>query len=102
MTIQYGQVESYFDTERIRELENGTDIRITESGDTRITGDTAVNMSVSSLSATGTKKTILLQDAYVKFSGIWRSTEPYVKHEGVWKDPYAIYVKQSGVWRRVY
>jgi len=101
MTIQYGQVESYFDTSRIRELENGTDIRITESGDTRITGDTAVNMSVSSLSATGTRSGIL-QDAYVKYSGIWRNTEPYVKYEGVWKDPYAIYVKQSGVWTRVY
>jgi hypothetical protein len=101
MTIQYGQVQSYFDTSRIRELENGTDIRITESGDTRITGDTAVNMSVSSISATGTRIGIL-QDAYVKYSGIWRNTEPYVKHNGVWKDPYAIYVKQSGVWRRVY
>jgi hypothetical protein len=101
MTIQYGQVQSYFDTERIRELENGTDIRITESGDTRITGDTAVNMSVSYLSASGTRINPL-RDAYVKFSGIWRSTEPYVKHDGTWKEPYAIYVKQSGVWRRVY
>jgi hypothetical protein len=101
MTIQYGQVKSFFDSDYIRVLENGTDIRITESSDTRITGLTAVNMSVSSLSAKGTKKGIL-RDAYIKFSSIWRSTEPYVKHEGVWKEPFAIYIKQSGVWTRVY
>jgi len=101
MTIQYGQVQSGFIDALTRTLENATDIRITESSDTRITGEAAWNLSFSSLSATGTKFS-LVPDAYIKFSGIWRSTEPYVKHEGVWKDPYAIYVKQSGVWTRVY
>lgn len=101
MTIQYGQFESRIDAELTRELENGTDIRITESGDTRITNDAYLNVAISYLTATGNRINPL-RDAYVKFSGIWRSTEPYVKHEGTWKEPYAIYVKQSGAWRRVY
>jgi hypothetical protein len=100
-TIHYGQVQSYFDTELIRELENGTDIRITEAGDIRVTGDTGVNISIGTLSATGSVLGFV-NNAYVKYSGIWRTTDPYVKHNGSWKIPSAIYVKQSGSWRRVY
>ena len=42
MTIQYGEFKSYNDTDLIRDLETGTDIRITEAGDTRITGTVLV------------------------------------------------------------
>jgi len=101
MTIQYGEFKSYTDTDLIRDLETGTDIRITEAGDTRITGSVLVNAGVSFMTAEGTKSGFL-SDMYVKYLGAWKDSEPYVKHEGSWKTPTEIYKKVGTNWVRVY
>ena len=101
MTIQYGEFKSYTDTDLIRDLETGTDIRITESGDTRITGTVTVGGGSSLLVATGTK-TGFLSTMYVKYLGAWKNSAPYVKHEGSWKTPTEIYKKVGTNWVRVY
>jgi hypothetical protein len=101
MTIQYGEFKSYNDTDLIRDLETGTDIRITESGDTRITGTVLINAGVSSMSAEGTKSGFL-SNMYVKYLGAWKDSAPYVKHEGSWKTPTRIYKKVGTNWVRVY
>ena len=100
MTIQYGEFKSYTDTDLIRDLETGTDIRITEAGDTRITGSVLVNAGVSFMTAEGTKSGFL-SDMYVKYLGAWKDSEPYVKHEGSWKIPTEIYKKVGTTWTRV-
>ena len=101
MTIQYGEFKSYTDTDLIRDLETGTDIRITEAGDTRITGTVLVNASISYMTAKGTKSGFL-SDMYIKYLGAWKDSEPYVKHEGSWKTPTKIYKKVGTNWVRVY
>ena len=101
MTIQYGEFKSYNVTDLIRDLETGTDIRITESGDTRITGTVLVNASISYMTAKGTKSGFL-SDMYIKYLGAWKDSEPYVKHEGSWKTPTKIYKKVGTNWVRVY
>ena len=90
MTIQYGEFKSYNDTDLIRDLETGTDIRITESGDTRITGIVLVNAGVSYLTAEATKIGFLSY-MYIKYLGAWKDSQPYVKHLGSWKEPTEIY-----------
>ena len=100
MTIQYGEFRSYNATDLIRDLETGTDIRITEAGDTRITGIVLVNSGVSSMSAEGTK-TGFLSIMYVKYLGAWKNSQPYVKHLGSWKEPTEIYKKVGTTWTRV-
>jgi len=101
MTIQYGEFKSYNNTDLIRDLETGTDIRITESGDTRITGTVLVNAGVSYITAEATKTTFL-SNMYVKYLGAWKDSAPYVKHEGSWKTPTRIYKKVGTNWVRVY
>ncbi|WBF78181.1 hypothetical protein MEP402_gp61 [Methylophilales phage MEP402] len=101
MTIQYGEFKSYAATDLIRDLETGTDIRITESGDTRITGTVLVNAGVSYLTAEATK-TGFLSNMYVKYLGAWKDSAPYVKHNGSWKTPTEIYKKVGTNWVRVY
>ena len=100
MTIQYGEFKSYNATDLIRDLETGTDIRITEDGDTRITGVVLVNTGVSSMTAEGTKSGFL-NIMYVKYLGAWKNSQPYVKHLGSWKEPTEIYKKVGTNWTRV-
>jgi hypothetical protein len=100
MTIQYGEFKSYNDTDLIRDLETGTDIRITESGDTRITGIVLVNAGVSYLTAEATKIGFLSY-MYIKYLGAWKDSQPYVKHLGSWKEPTEIYKKVGTTWTRV-
>tara|TARA_R110002096_G_scaffold227883_1_gene417257 strand:- start:250 stop:555 length:306 start_codon:yes stop_codon:yes gene_type:complete len=100
MTIQYGEFKSYNDTDLIRDLETGTDIRITEAGDTRITGIVLVNAGISSMTAEGTKSGFL-SFMYVKYLGSWKNSQPYVKHLGSWKEPTEIYKKVGTTWTRV-
>ena len=100
MTIQYGEFKSYNATDLIRDLETGTDIRITEDGDTRITGIVLVNTGVSSMTAEGTKSGFL-NIMYVKYLGAWKNSQPYVKHLGSWKEPTEIYKKVGTTWTRV-
>jgi hypothetical protein len=100
MTIQYGEFKSYAATDLIRDLETGTDIRITESGDTRITGTVLVNAGISYLTAEATK-TGFLSNMYVKYLGAWKDSQPYVKHDGSWKIPVSIYKKVGTTWTRV-
>lgn len=100
MTIQYGEFKSYNDTDLIRDLETGTDIRITEAGDTRITGSVLVNAGVSSMTAESTKIGFL-SNMYVKYLGAWKDSQPYVKHLGSWKEPTEIYKKVGTTWTRV-
>ncbi|WBF78111.1 hypothetical protein MEP401_gp58 [Methylophilales phage MEP401] len=100
MTIQYGEFKSYNDTDLIRDLETGTDIRITEAGDTRITGIVLVNAGISSMTAEGTKSNFL-STMYVKYLGAWKNSQPYVKHLGSWKIPTEIYKKVGTTWTRV-
>lgn len=101
MTIYYGEFFSGTKTDLIRELETGSDIRITEGGDTRITGTVTVGSGSSLLVATGTK-TGFLSTMYVKYLGAWKNSAPYVKHEGSWKTPTEIYKKVGTNWVRVY
>ena len=100
MTIQYGEFKSYTDTDLIRDLETGTDIRITEAGDTRITGSILVNAGVSSMTVEGTKSGFL-SDMYIKYLGAWKDSQPYVKHDGSWKEPVSIYKKVGTTWTKV-
>ena len=100
MTIQYGEFKSYNDTDLIRDLETGTDIRITEAGDTRITGTVLVNAGISYITAEGTKSGFLT-NVYIKYLGAWKDSVPYVKHEGSWKIPTRIYKKVGTTWTRV-
>ena len=100
MTIQYGEFKSYTDTDLIRDLETGTDIRITEAGDTRITGAVLVNAGVSSMTVEGTKSGFL-SNMYIKYLGAWKDSQPYVKHDGSWKEPVSIYKKVGTTWTRV-
>tara|TARA_R110002167_G_scaffold46587_2_gene138847 strand:- start:195 stop:500 length:306 start_codon:yes stop_codon:yes gene_type:complete len=100
MTIQYGEFRSYNATDLIRDLETGTDIRITEDGDTRITGIVLINTGVSSMTAEGTKSGFL-NIMYVKYLGAWKNSQPYVKHLGSWKEPTEIYKKVGTTWTRV-
>ena len=100
MTIQYGEFKSYNATDLIRDLETGTDIRITEDGDTRITGIVLVNSGISSMTAEGTKSGFL-NIMYVKYLGAWKNSQPYVKHLGSWKEPTEIYKKVGTTWTRV-
>ena len=97
----YGQVQSGLVASLNRELENATDLRITELGDFRITNEAALNLSSGILSATGF--VVGFEDsAYVKFSGLWRNMIPYVKHEASWKEPSSMYKKVGTNWVRVY
>ena len=101
MTIMYGQVQSGFFDALTRELENATDLRITEAGDFRITNEAGINVIESILTATGF--VVGFEDnSYVKFTGIWRSMIPYVKHEASWKEPSSMYKKVGTNWVRVY
>ena len=101
MTMIYGEVKSYLGTDFIRELETGTDIRITEAGDTRITGSVALNTIESYLNASGDVLGFL-DNMYVNVEGAWENSTPYVKHSGTWKEPASIYIKQGSNWKRVY
>ena len=97
----YGQVQSGLVASLSRELENATDLRITELGDFRITEEASLNLSQGILSATGF--VVGFEDsAYVKFSGLWRTMIPYVKHEASWKEPSSMYKKVGTNWVRVY
>jgi hypothetical protein len=101
MTIIYGQVQSGYIDSLNRELENATDLRITESGDFRITNLANFNLSQGILSATGFVVGFE-ENAYVKFNGLWRTMIPYVKHEDSWKEPASMYKKVGTNWVRVY
>lgn len=97
--IQYGQVESgVVILERFTEDDN---LRITETGDTRITNDVVTNVITSYLNAIPSLLTYN-KEAFYNVNGVWKFLTPYVKHNNTWKEPNAIYVKQSGVWRRGY
>ena len=97
----YGQVQSGLVASLNRELENATDLRITESGDFRITNLANFNLSQGILSATGFVVGFE-ENAYVKFNGLWRTMIPYVKHEDSWKEPASMYKKVGTNWVRVY
>lgn len=97
--IQYGQVTSQAQT-LIRETE-AADIRITESGDTRITNDVYFNQIEGTLSANGTKITFFTEQ-YYKSVGGWIRVIPYAKSSNTWQEPTRIYKKISGTWKRVY
>lgn len=100
MTIHYATFSSGTRTDVIRDLETGTDIRITEDDDTRITGLIDVGSGTSLMTATATKIAFVGQ-MYVKVLGVWKSSQPYVKHLGSWKEPTEIYKKVGTTWTRV-
>ena len=68
----FTQVDNYNVTDLIRDLETGTDIRITESGDTRITGTVLINAGVSYITAKATKNgvTSLLTKSLIFVYGV--------------------------------
>jgi hypothetical protein len=96
----YGQVTSQPVT-YVRELESGTDIRITESDDVRITNDVLRNTIEGSLVANATYIP-WRQEIYTKQLGSWIKSDPYVKYAGTWQQPTRIYKKISGDWKRIY
>jgi len=100
MTIHYGEFFSGVKTDLIRDLETGTDIRITEGGDTRITGTVTVGVGSSLMSATGSK-TGFLSIMYINVDGVWKNSQPFVKYEGSWVEPSSIYKKVGTTWTRV-
>lgn len=100
MTIIYGQVEAVTVPASTRILENTTDIRITESGDTRITDEATSNLITSTLSANGTR-IAFASTPYAKDGGAWENIlNIYVKVNGVWVEPERVYKKISGAWKR--
>ena len=100
MTIIYGQVEAVTVPAATRILENTTDIRITESGDTRITDEATSNLITSTLSANGTR-IAFASTPYARDGGAWENIlNIYVKVNGVWVEPERVYKKISGAWKR--
>lgn len=83
-----------------RTLEN-EDYRITESGDSRITNDIAINTVDGTLVAEATLIPFN-SVAYYKENGVWKSALVDTKYNGNWDALEAVYKKISGSWKRIY
>ena len=83
-----------------RILEN-EDYRITESNDSRITNDIAVNTIDSTLVAEGTLIPFS-SVAYYKEGGVWKTALVDTRYNGNWDALEAVYKKISGSWKRIY
>ena len=86
--------------EFVRETDT-TDIRITESGDTRITDPIGVNV-IEAMAYFDATYVPFSSNPYVKNSSVWSEFIPYVKHNGSWVEPERVSVKEGGIWKRVY
>ena len=86
--------------EFIRETDT-TDIRITESGDTRVTDFLGINVITAMAYFEDTYNPFSAVQ-YVKNSSVWSEFIPYVKHNGSWIEPERVSVKEGGIWKRVY
>jgi hypothetical protein len=83
-------------------------VRVTESGDIRVTedgSDTRVS-SVQGNLIEGTivshpSLTLFTSIAYVKVAGVWKVFDPYAKDNSTWKEPTAVYKHTSGGWKRI-
>lgn len=85
-------------------------IRLTESGDVRVTEDgldtrVALNVNANNVYA------VIISDgvhipfeatAYIKEDGVWKEFDPYVKWGGSWAFPDKVYKNISNTWKRVY
>lgn len=86
--------------EFVRETDT-TDIRITESGDTRITDLIGVNV-IEAMAYFDDTYVPFSANLYVKNLSVWSEFIPYVKHNGSWIEPERVSVKEGGIWKRVY
>lgn len=93
-----------FDNEQdniIRLTESG-DIRVTEDGlDTRISVNVNPNVVYCNIVSDGVL-TPFEAVAYIKENGVWEEFDPYVKWGGTWSLPDKIYKNISENWKRVY
>jgi hypothetical protein len=98
--------KAIFDTSQtdiIRLTESG-DIRITEDGlDTRVSLNVNPNVVYGNFTAGGTYYKFSAV-AYIKQNGVWEEFDPYVKWAGDWDPPESIYKKMptTSSWKRVY
>lgn len=99
LRIRYG-IYSGFNEEAIRVTSSG-DTRVTEDGNIRITGPLVYNEAEGTLVGISdfTKFNSL---AYVKKDGVWYRMTPNAKHEGAWKVPTRSYKNINGNWKRIY
>ena len=87
--------------EYIRITESG-DTRITEQSDVRIVADVLPNAAQGIMDVTYTY-IAFSSIAYVKWNGSWTEFTPKVKQDGTWDDPLAIYKKiDANNWKRAY
>lgn len=97
--IKYAQFESIAE-ESIRVTE-GSDTRITEDDNVRITNGILNNNAESTLIAVPTKIPFTTQK-YVKVNGTWKTIEYiFVNRNGSWVEPQQIYKNINGTWKRV-
>ena len=91
---------SGFNEEAIRTTASG-DVRVTEDGNTRITGPLIYNQAEGTMVG-ASDKTQFNAVAYVKQAGVWKRMIPNAKHEGVWKEAMKMYKKINENWKRIY
>lgn len=89
-----GILENY-----VRITESG-DTRVTEEDDVRITGLLSANEFIASLVANGTRRGFS-QTTHAKYDGDWLEASPYVKYGGAWSNPDKIYKNINGNWKRI-
>lgn len=89
-----GIVENY-----VRLTESG-DTRVTEESNVRITGLISQNEFVASL-VTSAERRAFSQETYAKYDGDWLDAIPYVKYDGAWSEPDKIYKNINGNWKRI-
>ena len=83
----------------IRDLENGTDSRITEATDTRVvpfsfnSGASTIVARPSKIDFSGTMS--------INVDGTWKTAAPWINRSGTWVRPLAVYKNVSGNWKRV-
>lgn len=91
---------SGFNEEAIRTTASG-DVRVTEDGNTRITGPLIYNQAEGTMVG-ASDKTQFNAVSYVKQAGVWKRMIPNAKHEGVWKEAMKMYKKINENWKRIY
>lgn len=99
-TYHYGQVDSFARSDLLRQTES-EDIRITEDGNFRITGNAQLNLSEGLLRAEPTFISFG-REVYKNIDGTWTRCEIHVKYNGSWIEPVSIYKNNNGTWQRVY
>jgi len=96
--ILYGQFQT--SAQSLPRITEAEDYRITELGDQRITGNTPVNTSYSSIISY--PNVIPFKSTYyVKYQGNWKNATVFLKYNGNWVSPVTAHKKENNIWKRV-